>query len=173
MKNIIKSLFTFTILSAVITTTALPAYADNSTNQVQQSVPPTTTQLVDKFGNRIDELLTTLASKAGVAVDHFYPIFVFQQRIVGITDFSIMIVLLISVIFLLRFGCNNAIIYKSADSYSRTSNNAEIKMMFGYTAGCMLGAVFIIFTLTQFSDTVGQIVNPEFYAIKNLVSMVR
>jgi len=169
MKQIILSLLVVFTLLAV----TLPTYADNPTNQVQQTASPTANQLVDKFGNRIDELLTALASKAGVAVDHFYPIFVAQQRITGIVNISIMVSLLIAAFFTLRFAVNNASIFNSNDYGSKEREVAEPRMILGYIAGAILAIVFLIFTLTQITDTIGQIANPEFYAVQGLVHMVR
>lgn len=166
--------FILSLLLVVLTLSVatLPTYADNSTNQVQ-SASPSAAQLVDKFGTRLDEMLTTLASKAGVAADHFYPIFVTQQRIVGIVDIVAMIGLFVGALLALRYAVKNASIYNSSDYHSKEKDKSEPRMITGYIAGAILSIVFIIFTLTQITDSIGQTFNPEYYAVQALVHMVK
>jgi hypothetical protein len=40
-----------------------------------------TEQVINQFGNKLDNYIQITASKLGVATDHFWPIFVRQQKI--------------------------------------------------------------------------------------------
>lgn len=168
MKQIILSLFVvLTLLSAT-----LPTYADNSTNRVE-AVSPTANQLVEKFGNRLDSLITTLATKAGVATEHFYPIFITQQRIEGISNLCLMIIGIFIAVSLLIFGFKNASIHTSSEYNSKEEHNAEPRMIFGFVAGIIFSIIVSIAIMAGFTETIGQISNPEYHAIQSLVQMVK
>ena len=99
---------TFFISALLLSVT--PAFAEStvqSGSTVTNVVSPTATQLVEKFGDKLDQYITVLASKAGVAADHFYPIFVRQQVITGIFELSLMAIGLISGIGLICLGISN------------------------------------------------------------------
>lgn len=156
-----------TLTLAILSLTA-PVYA-GGTNQIEQvaqtnTVPTTAVQVIDKFGDKLDQYITALASKAGVAADHFYPIFVRQQFITGIFELSLMTTGLICGIWLIRFG------FKSIE---KADDHGEAACIFGFAAGSILLIITTIAFMCQGPDSVSKVFNPEFNAVQSLVHMVR
>jgi len=134
-----------------------------------------TVQVINQFGDKLDQYLGALANKAGVAADHFYPIFVRQQMIEGLTGILILAVVAVAAVFFLKVGLLGA---KSADAGDKWDAGwlDTSRTIIGFVVGgaCVL-AVFIslVSTNSPFSNSIGKILNPEYYAVQSLVNMVK
>ena len=125
-----------------------------------------TVQVVEKFGEKLDEYLGALANQAGVAAEHFYPIFVRQQTIEGFVGLVLILLFSIVVFVFLRMGFNNIVNFQN-------DNAAGIKCPLGFIGGVVLTIILLCILLNDGSTVVGKIVNPEYFAVKSLVEMVR
>lgn len=170
MKTILISILT----SIVLTLSVIPSFAADPINAGQLAaaavtnivVPTTTVQLVDKFGDKLDQYINALASKAGVAAKHFYPIFVRQQRITGIFELSLMFIGIVLSILLFLMAW---IFSKNNEKYGGE----------GKTTLSTIGAIFLIIVTgigmaaQGRSDSIGKVFNPEYNAVQCLVQMVK
>lgn len=131
-----------------------------------------TIQVIETFGTKLDSYLQVLASKAGVATDHFWPIFVHQQLISG-TIFCIgYIIMLCLAFFLVRMAVRNIGPASDHDLDNSVMCTAATKSFLGFT----LGGIFIVVCLVggpTFSESIGKVINPEYFAVQSLVQMVR
>ena len=148
-----------TLTPAILSLTTL-AFAGGNTQT--NTIPPTTSQVIEKFGDKLDQYMGALASKAGVAADHFYPIFVRQQVITGVTELLLLGMGAIVAYLLIRMGIANGRL-----------DDAEDKSMFGYFAGTAIGIIIFFNVMIMGSDAISKICNPEFYAVQNLIQMVK
>jgi len=127
-----------------------------------------TVHLVEKFGDKMDQYFQALADKAGVATDHFWPIFVKQQYIEGISLLVLLMIGFIACVLLFRMGINHV---ENFDS--RNYPKSTPKVLIGFIAGTILSAIVFIGFATEGSATIGKIINPEYYAVQSLVQMVK
>ncbi len=152
-------------LALAILSLATPTFAGEQNTQTNIFVSVNdTTQVISKFGDKLDQYLNVLASKAGVAVDHFYPIFVRQQVIAGISELLLLAVGVIVSLLFIRMAIVNL---KSDTSVTET------KAMFGFVAGSVVGIIVVFNIMITGSDAVGKICNPEYYAVQSLVQMIK
>ena len=127
-----------------------------------------TVQVIEKFGEKLDQYLGALANQAGVAADHFYPVFVRQQAVEGWAAILIFLLLSTVAFFLLKMGVKYM---PTVESVWKNSN--EVKSISGFTSGGILGLVLLITLLVEGTTVLGKVVNPEYSAVKSLVEMVR
>ena len=155
------------ILASILTSIALslPSLASASEPNTQTNIFVSindTTQVFSKLGDKLEKGIAILASKAGVATDHFYPIFVRQQVTTGISQLLLMAVGVIMSVLLIRMGIANGKLDEGGD-----------KSMFGYFAGTVLGVIIFFNIMLLGSDTIGKICNPEFFAAQTIVQMIK
>ena len=178
MTKLFVSILTLALLSSVA-----PTFAGSTVQPdpvVTNVVAPTATQLVEKFGDKLDQYITALASKAGVAADHFYPIFVKQQRITGIFEMFLMTVGAFVGVFFLRAGYFSMRDTIDTDDEGENRHNAYKKRedavnrtIFNYVVGAIFSIVASVAILAIGNDSVGKAFNPEFSAVQSLVQMVK
>ena len=161
MKNLLASILTLALLSF---TTPVFAGETNQTT-VANTVPPTATQVIEKFGDKLDQYINALAAKAGVAAQHFYPIFVRQQIITGVFELFLMVVGLCLSVFFLRLG------YKSMQNTD--DEHAEQKTFFGFVFGVIFTILTVVSIIAEGSDSLSRVCNPEYSAVQSLVQMVK
>ena len=155
---------TTTLTAAIISITSL-TFAGEQNAQTNTFVSINdTTQVINKFGEKLDQYLVVLASKVGVAADHFYPIFVRQQVISGISTLLFLALGIIVSTLFIRWAITNLKFNTSA---------AETKSMFGFFAGIAIAIIVVLNIVIGGSDCVSKICNPEFHALQSLVQMVK
>lgn len=130
-----------------------------------------TVQVIEKLGDKLDGYITTLSSKLGIAVDHFFPIFVQQQKVDAVSFVIGVIVFTIISVFLLKMGFKNV---DTANEYRNPQqNSAFAKSIVGFILGGAILLVVVIATGCEFSNVIGKFMNPEYYAIESLIKMVK
>lgn len=134
-----------------------------------------TVQLIESFGKKMDGYFSALAAKAGVATDHFYPLFVRQQTIEGIITLIALTIGVVITILMFKMALKN--VDNNYDGYSRNNHQGEAAKFAKTVIGFVLGSVFtlllIIMIGTDGMTTVGKLLNPEYYAVNSLVQMVK
>ena len=101
-----------------------------------------------------------------MAADHFYPIFVHQQTIEGV----------FAIVSLIGAGIGAALCFRMAiknlgAKYSEEDKSA--KSVLGFILGAVLTLGFVIGFTSVGQQSVSQLINPEYYAVQNLVHMVK
>lgn len=118
-------------------------------------------QVIEKYGDKAINALQSLADKAGQSVDHFYPIFVKQQMIEGSINLSM-------ITFLIVFGM--VVLLRNKDVW--TDNEVSFKCLvtiLGAFSFC-IGALLM---LLAGANIISQIINPEFAAVKQIMTMIK
>jgi hypothetical protein len=120
---------------------------------------------VDIIGDKIAVILKVLADKLGTSTEYFWPIFVKQQVIEGITSMGVWFIALVVgiAISLLLFK-----IYKK-DSIQ---NNYSDWLPPAIIVSVITGFILIIF-LIALSYGLPLVLNPEYYALKDILDMVK
>lgn len=129
-----------------------------------------TTQIVTEFGNKLDGYIEVLAAKLGVAVDHFWPIFVRQQFVEGLTIVVILIVLLSAGVFLLSMGVANT---RDINRKGKEKDYLLAKGIIGWAGGLLCMLAFAGGLSSSGVESISKIANPEYYAVQALVHMVQ
>jgi len=124
-----------------------------------------TVQVIEKFGDKLDTYIAAFAAKAGVATDHFWPIFVKQQVIEGWVNCIHSLILLLVFLFCVTVIIKNAkIVEENGTAVAKTVICAIIGVMF------LFG---FLFSISEAYAGIGQIFNPEYSAVRALTSMVK
>ncbi len=119
-----------------------------------------TTQVIQEFGNKIDGYVQTMATKAGMAVDHFWPVFIQQQQIRGYSYFICWTIFMIIAFSLTR-------LYRKLELWE--DNERSCFTCIGIVL--MLVGLFNLFIC--FGEYYGYIVNPEYAALQEVVKMIK
>lgn len=127
-----------------------------------------TVAVIEKFGEKMDSFMGTLAEKAGVATDHFWPIFVQQQVISGYTSLGIafFFVCIAAGLFLLGWVIRN----KEETVFGDHQHGTTVFFTIISIAICVIVGIALG---VSGPDVVGKILNPEFYAVQSLAQMLR
>lgn len=127
-----------------------------------------TVEIITEFGDKLDQYLGVLAEKAGVASDHFWPLFVKQQTIEAISSLLMFGIFAIVAFVLIKIGTN-------AFARFSVNNNDGDETLGGVTcaSGIILTLFITIHLLFTGPKVIGKLLNPEYYAVQSLVQMVR
>ncbi|NMF00040.1 hypothetical protein [Aneurinibacillus aneurinilyticus] len=112
----------------------------------------------DKIVNKAFEYVDAVAQKLGVAADYVYQLLVKQQIISAVPGLVIGLIFMIASYFLLKKSIP-LLIDDDLDFFGFMSS------VLGITV-CAVTGVIIFF------DNIGPLINPEYYAIKEIMSFV-
>jgi len=116
-----------------------------------------TVQVIEDMGNKLDHYINTIASKVGVAADHFYPLFVRQQMISGFLGCFFVV---IGIIFIIVF----------LNLFIKSIKSKEYDNAFGWG---WISFISILITSLILCTVAIKVFNPEYYAFQDLISMVK
>lgn len=111
----------------------------------------------DKIVNKAFEYVDAVAQKLGVDADYVYPLLVKQQIVSGVTGLVIGLIFMIASYFLLKKSIP-ILIDDDLD-------------FFGFV-GSAVGIAAAVIGVIIFFDNIGPLINPEYYAIKEIMSFV-
>lgn len=112
--------------------------------------------------------LTPLAQTLGTTAEHVYEVLVFQARVQAITSLAVWIpdvLLMVASIFLLMWSM--------AEKHRTVCNHrcdGFVEALLCLVGGSVIVGVFIALGMS-IADAVPRIINPEYYAIKELLSV--
>jgi len=129
-----------------------------------------TTQVIEAFGNKLDQYLNVLAEKAGVATDHFWPVFIRQQSIEGYMELLSYIIVVVVGIWIIRVFQKNLPLSNERDPI--VALPAFVKCLLAVAAIFLLSIAFTVKT-DDLGNSIGKIINPEYSAVQSLVRMVK
>lgn len=116
-----------------------------------------------KIYEKATEYIESLASSLGVAAEHVYGILVKQQYVTGIAD----------AIFAVIFAIVVTICYK-VGKWLATSEMAYRKDWEWLTfIPVLIGVFAIVFMCVSLYSAIGHLVNPEYYAIKEIMDVLK
>jgi len=108
---------------------------------------------------KVVEVLDTIALKLGVGVDHFWPILVEQQYVEAMRGPSFFIVGVLILIATYVYG---------------NKLKTNITESLPGTAGFIFGSGFLVVgLLSSVTKSIPQIINPEYYALKEIMDLLK
>jgi TRAP-type C4-dicarboxylate transport system permease small subunit len=121
----------------------------------------------EKVFEKVTQYIDALAAKLGVAAEHVYGVLVRQQvadGVVGLSIFAFLLVLLVISIYL-------------AIKFISKSENGEdvegfIAGAFGFAA-IIIGAIVLIQVIFFVPSDIKQLINPEYYAIREILDAIK
>lgn len=125
-----------------------------------------TVAVVNQLGQKLDDYISVIAAKAGVAAEHFWPVLVKNQVIEGWSG------IFLAVISVLALLTSIWLVYRNIDDDDRMDSKQTV----GVVVGFITGIIFFVITCIRVSDVgenVAKINNPEYHAIQSLVRMVK
>jgi hypothetical protein len=116
----------------------------------------------------VDGYISVLANKAGMAAEHFWPVLIQQQVIEGWWGIALFLILLIGFVSAFRLLFRNL----PADITIEVSPKQFVCILVGAVVGVLL-FIGMCLNLSDVGNNIARIKNPEYYAIKSLVDMVK
>ena len=127
-------------------------------------------QVPESFQDKIFGYIDAIAEKLGVAAEFVFAALVKQQIVKGISDLVIWIAFLIIFFIFLRLTIKYS---KGADLDDYEPNASAVFMtVFGFLSIIL----FLILTISLANygpDYIGRIINPEYYALKEIIEAVK
>lgn len=121
-------------------------------------------QLIEKFGDKTVAAIQQVATKLGQSVDHFYPIIVKQEVVQGYAFlFSAYIPLIVAAIIIVYYTKFKKIDWDESISLGQ--------VLFILSAVAMIGVGTI--ALVGTAEAINHIVNPEYYALTDILKMIK
>ena len=120
-----------------------------------------TTQLASDIAGKIESVFVVLAEKVGVGVEHFYPIFVNQQRLEAIGFILCIVPFFVISLVLLKLGF--------AFKATRDIERRDVCFI-GCIAFTIVFAMLFCLGVCQY---VPQLLNPEYSALKDILGMIK
>lgn len=116
-----------------------------------------------KNNKDVADVLSAIADKLGTTVEHFWPLFVKQQTVSGYISIVLWFVIIVISIIGIKLG----------NYYSKEYSGDSWETVISYAVGvvCLIICIFAI--VCGGTDTITQIINPEYAALQNLIKMVR
>jgi hypothetical protein len=116
---------------------------------------------------KLTEYLEIMAKKLGVAAEHLYEVLTKQAMVEGIIDL-IFYPILFLIIFPIFIFCFKKYRYHEKEcNWSEESNYMIASIISGVVAAALLIGV-----LATMPDSIGRIINPEYYAIQDLLDVL-
>ena len=106
--------------------------------------------------------LDAIAAKLGVAAHHLWPVFIRQQMVWGIAY------LIMSVAVCLLFLASLRRLPKSEEELNANPTEKTLAIIGAVVFGCALIIVF-----AEFADILGRLINPQYYAFRDLVKILK
>jgi hypothetical protein len=126
----------------------------------------------EKVFNKATEYIDAIAAKLGVAAEHVYGILVRQQYVEGITTILGSLIFVAVTFFISRKVTEltrNMREEAKKKSYTDVSDDMVV-------VACVLGWIVfflsLIFAAFAIPDSIAQLVNPEYYAVKEIFDVI-
>lgn len=116
-----------------------------------------TVQLIEKFGIKLDGYVEVLASKTGMATEHFWPVFVRQQQIEGFTYIGVPLLAFVVLFFI------TVRLYKNP----KTRDSGD------FIPTTIVSIIVFIGLLITTAGNLPKIFNPEYAAVQEVVKMIK
>ncbi len=129
-------------------------------------------ELTTEIVGKVESALNTLAAKIGVGVDHFWPLFVRQQFIEGVSWVSLIAV---GLVILVGSLITMKIIWPKCKWEYDGSPVSPVGLFFIIFAAISI-LLFLILTIgasINADNIVSHLVNPEYQAFQDLMKMVK
>lgn len=129
-----------------------------------------TIELIQDFGSEIKQALTEIAKGLGVAAEHVYEVLVRQQVVIGITGIlwpilAVIVLLVLSKLF---------VKYLAVPALKKQIKSEDLAVIILFAA-IFLGigwVVLLINGIISVVESVGHLINPEYYALKEILGFI-
>jgi ABC-type polysaccharide/polyol phosphate export permease len=121
----------------------------------------------NKVFEKVTEYIDAIAAKLGVAAEHVYGVLVRQQVAEGITDIVTGVIILVLVI-------TGALIFSKKIKVRFIEDEFDAFILF--IGGLLFLVLFVApigYSIENISDGIKHIVNPEYYAIKEILRAIK
>ncbi len=115
----------------------------------------------EKVYEKATEYIETLASSLGVAAEHVYGILVRQQVAEGVTT-----LIMFGVVYLVLGIVVGVAVKKSDFDYECIANYVAV-------IGCIVLIFVSVFAFVDVGDAIMKVMNPEYYAIKEIMDVIK
>lgn len=142
--------------------------------------------------NKIMEVLTELATKLGVAVEHLWGVIVKQQLATGISNIVIATIYVISIFLIIKYSpkitkhfhdkgnmLKNARIKDGKGGYRGEPSISTMEEDYSYTAAnsstvcsVIIVVILIFFTINRIELGLKMTLNPEYYAFQDILQLL-
>ena len=121
---------------------------------------------------KMEGAINVFAQKLKVPAEHVYKIMIRQQATVAVTElFALLCIIFTTLLFFLSYR-KNWKLYKNEKNYSTKSNLEDTyQVMAGWSIGGLVITIVLFFLFTI--DGLPRLINPEYYAIKDIFSILR
>ena len=125
-------------------------------------------QLIETFGNKVDNYIQIIASKSNMATDHFWPIFIKQQYLEGWG-------ILGTGVFFILLGLFLCLLFRKQPFFTDYSAEADCPTKRFFTTIIGLIVLFVTFIVLAIKslDIISKLYNPEYAAIKEILWMIK
>jgi len=117
--------------------------------------------------DRVSSVLNTLADQMGVAADFFWPIFVKQQVVEGLSCFIILFLLTVVSGW---FAFSN---FKQADFDSNPRSSTWNRQATVFVISAIVSCILAIALAGNLTWNIGHVFNPEYAALHDLITLVK
>lgn len=174
----------FTMSNAMYSTTVTVNKGDTVVTAITdtvQSTAPTLSEaerLIDKYGGKFYDVITGLAQQLQIPAEHVYQVFTDQYFASGLVTLILITFFLLSSLIGLIFSCmayiNGGKKYKEKHEYGDyCETSAGIIQIITMLATGIIFLICIVVVTTDASEALMQVMNPEYYTIKEIMSLVR
>ena len=124
----------------------------------------------DKLVGKVSEYIDAVATKLGVAAEHVYGLLVRQQVTEGVVNIVSGLVILAVLITLIVFTARK--IGSKLDFGYMDGADLAMLLIFGGIGVALIGGC-LYFGLSVTTDGIKHLMNPEYYAIKEIIKAVK
>lgn len=123
------------------------------------------------MNEKLAELLAQLAAKLGTTVEHLWAVLVHQAKVEALVSIGWDIAAVVYVALLIKKlpGWFQAV----ADYDDEGEGGKAFCMLFGAVAGVVVGVVAFIGIIATVGTTVTQLANPEYWALKEILEVLK
>ena len=123
-------------------------------------------ELPTSLGDKVIELIEKLASQIGKTAEQFWPIFIYQQKLSGITNLCVcLLVFVIAVIVAFKI-----LSLLKGDPDKIADNIALCLIVPFFFIGAMFAVGYFVMYAPGFTS---KLLNPEYYAVTDIISRIR
>jgi len=121
----------------------------------------------DTVGEKIELVIKTLAEKIGVGAEHFWPVFVKQQYVEGVSSIITWIIPII-------VGSIISYIFYKFHVIEKEKNKGYYEDGYAFSCGfsIVVTLMILIIALFRISYAIPKIFNPEYSALRDIIEMV-
>lgn len=121
---------------------------------------------------KVDAYIKSLADSLGVAAEHVYGLLVKQQIVEGAVELLLFSIILISGFIFCKTISTKTKDFRENYKGKRITGLGEDILLFLIYASWVFYGLAVIIALCTFPSSIGKLINPEYYAIKEILDVL-